>query len=509
MTDNTQILIAIEQLIDHATKNLSLDKYDVHFVRNALLDNFHLGATTTFDSIPSYDIQQTMDFMIQYAIQHNLTTPEDALLYETRLFGLVTPPPSAVIMKYDITEAVQGVEAATDYLYDIGVASNYLRMKDINKNIMWGHNGSMGDLVVTINLSKPEKDPKQIAAALKAKTGYPACMLCPSNVGYAGNAAHPARQTLRTIPVTLNGEAWWIQFSPYQYYNKHLICFCDEHRPMAVNHDCIARLVDFVSQFPHFFMGSNAALPIVGGSILTHDHYQGGGKSLPMFKAPIRKTFKSPIKGAEISIVDWYNSVVRVVSKHKTTAIEAADYVLRQWADYSDEDVNILCKTHAQHNAVTPIARYEDGRFIVDLILRNNRTDEAHPYGIYHPTEDLHNIKKEGIGIIEVMGTFILPGRLDKELKAIQTYLTGEAAFDYDEVSAPQHALNKHKDMIKTLVEKFGNANSAENAEKIVKDYINQTCEKILECTAVFKNDQKGRDAFEKFMTQCLGCKTK
>lgn len=507
MTQDNQILIAIEQLIDYATKNLSLDKYDVHFVRNALLDNFKLGATTPFESIPEYDIQQTVDYMVDYAIKQGLTCVEDSLLYETRLFGLVTPSPSSVIMKYDITQAVEGVQAATDYLFELGKANNYLRMQDINKNIMWEYEGSKGGLQITINLSKPEKDPKQIAAALKAKTGYPACMLCPSNVGYAGNAGHPARQTLRTIPVTLNDELWWIQYSPYQYYYKHLICFCDEHRPMKVNHDCIARLVDFVDLFPHFFMGSNAALPIVGGSILTHDHYQGGGKVLPMFKAPIRKTFKSPIKGAEISIVDWYNSVVRVSSKKKLVTVEAADYVLRQWAEYSDESVNILCKTDAQHNAVTPIARYENGRYIVDMILRNNRTDDAHPYGIYHPTEDLHNIKKEGIGIIEVMGTFILPGRLDKELKAIQKYLTGEETFDYEQVSKESHPLCKHKDMIKTLIEQNGTNNAQEASEKIVKDYINIVCEKILECTAVFKNTDEGKAAFDKFMTVALGCK--
>lgn len=507
MTQDNQILIAIEQLIDYATKNLSLDKYDVHFVRNALLDNFKLGATTPFESIPEYDIQQTVDFMVDYAIKQGLTCVEDSLLYETRLFGLVTPSPSSVIMKYDITQAVEGVQAATDYLFELGKANNYLRMQDINKNIMWEYEGSKGGLQITINLSKPEKDPKQIAAALKAKTGYPACMLCPSNVGYAGNAGHPARQTLRTIPVTLNDELWWIQYSPYQYYYKHLICFCDEHRPMKVNHDCIARLVDFVDLFPHFFMGSNAALPIVGGSILTHDHYQGGGKVLPMFKAPIRKTFKSPIKGAEISIVDWYNSVVRVSSKKKLVTVEAADYVLRQWAEYSDESVNILCKTDAQHNAVTPIARYENGRYIVDMILRNNRTDDVHPYGIYHPTEDLHNIKKEGIGIIEVMGTFILPGRLDKELKAIQKYLTGEETFDYEQVSKESHPLCKHKDMIKTLIEQNGTNNAQEASEKIVKDYINIVCEKILECTAVFKNTDEGKAAFDKFMTVALGCK--
>lgn len=507
MIEEKVVLSNIESLIDYAHRNLSLSKYDLHYVRNLLLANFKLKQPSSDTLVQTDDIQPIVDNLVNYAIEQGLTSKEDALLYETKIFGIVTPMPSQIINTFNTIAIEKGVESATDWLFEISKANNYVRMQDIKKNIMWEYNGSHGGLVVTINLSKPEKDPKQIAAALKAKTGYPACMLCPSNVGFEGNAAHPARQTLRTIPVTLTNEAWHIQFSPYQYYAKHLIAFCDEHRPMKVNSDCLHRLLDFVEQYPHYFLGSNAALPIVGGSILTHDHYQGGGKGLPMFNAGIRKTYVSPIKNATISIVDWYNSVVRVTSKDKMTALEASSYVLDKWNNYSDKSVNILCKTDAQHNAITPIARYENGEFIVDMILRNNRTDETHPFGIYHPTEDLHNIKKEGIGIIEVMGTFILPGRLDKELSEISLYLQGKKPYDYNELSKDTNPLKNHKDMIKMLVEKVGTNCSCEEADKTIRDYINSACEQILECTAVFKNTEIGQNAFDKFMTEGLQCK--
>lgn len=509
MIQEKDVLVAIEQLIAYAHKNLSLSKHDLHYTRNLLLANFGLGCPTTEAVVETDDIQPAIDLLVNYAIEKGLTTEDAALLYETKLFGMVTPAPSAIINQYETIAKTEGIKAATDWLFALSKANNYVRMIDINKNIRWNYEGSHGGLEITINLSKPEKDPKAIAAALKAKTGYPACMLCPSNVGFAGHAGHPARQTLRIMPITMNGEAWGIQYSPYQYYDEHLIALCQEHRPMDVNEGCLARLLDFVRQYPHYFLGSNAALPIVGGSILTHDHYQGGGKYLPMFNAGIRKAFKSPIKGTEIGIVDWYNSVVRVTGKKMEDTHKAACYVLNKWHDYSDENVGILCKTDAQHNAITPIARYENGKFIMDMILRNNRTDEEHPDGIYHPTKDLHNIKKEGIGIIEVMGTFILPGRLDKELAGIEKYLTGEVAFDYEALCDETHPLTKHKDMIKALVEANGTNHSTDEAKAIVRAYINNACERILECTAVFKNTEVGANSFDKFMTDGLGCKIK
>lgn len=507
MIDKEKVLIAIEQLLNYAKSNLELESSDTEYVRNLLLANFNLPCPLSGDVDKCENIQDAIDVMIDYAFENSLSDSEDRILYETKILGLVTPMPSQVIRMFNKLKKAEGIQAATSWLFKLCKANNYIRMIDINKNIMWNYKGSHGDLVVTINLSKPEKDPKQILAALKAKTGYPECMLCKTNVGFKGNAGHPARQTLRIIPITLNDEDWAIQYSPYQYYGEHLIALCCEHRPMDVNKSCLQRLADFVEQFPHYFMGSNAALPIVGGSILTHDHYQGGGKGLPMFGAPVRTKYKTDYKGVDVMRVDWYNSVIRVMGKKKANVVNAAADIMDKWKNYSDESVNIICKTDAQHNAVTPIARVEDSKFVIDMILRNNRTDEAHPYGIYHPTEDLHNIKKEGIGIIEVMGTFILPGRLEKELKAIAEYLTGNVPYDATELAKEDNALNKHKDMIASLVEQFGTHNNAELANNIVRGYINNACERILECTAVFKNTDEGDKAFERFMKDCLNCR--
>lgn len=497
----------IDLLVDYAYQKLTLDNLDLDYARNALMDL--LKVTEPADPTEYYnesecDIQNVIDEIVAYAVANGICSEDSTLLFETRVFGLVTPSPSQIVNAFNVIKN-HSIESATNWLFEFSKANNYIRMRDINKNILWTHNGTKGGVVVTINLSKPEKDPKQIAAALKAKTGYPKCLLCPSNIGFAGNAGHPARQTLRAIPLILDGENWFMQYSPFQYYHEHIIVFCNEHRPMVVNKNCIARLVDFVDQYPHYFLGSNAALPIVGGSILTHDHYQGGGKVLPMFNAPIRKTYKSPFKGVNVSTVEWYNSVVRVESKNKQRAIDAAADILAKWANYSDESVGIICKTDAQHNAVTPIARKEGNCFIVDMILRNNRTDSEHPYGIYHPTEDLHNIKKEGIGIIEVMGTFILPGRLDSELKSIEKILSGDN-YDKDSIK-DSDPLYKHLNLINNLIAQNGVANTNEESNKIVINAINVICEKILECTAVFKNNIVGQKAFEKFMIDGIGCK--
>lgn len=509
MIDKQDVAIAIEQLIAYAQDTLSLDCADAIYSRNSLMDT--LAITNPYsDDVPTVtNIQDVIDLMVGYAQENNLYDAEDPIRYETRLFGLVTPAPSIINSEFKEIADNTSTEFACNWLFNLCQANNYLRMADINKNIMWEHVGSYGDIVVTINLSKPEKDPKQIAEALKAKTGYPACMLCTSNVGFNGNAAHPARQTLRMIPLEINNESWFVQFSPYQYYYQHLIALCNEHRPMKVDKNCLVRLTDFVEQYPHYFMGSNAALPIVGGSILTHDHYQGGGKVLPMFKSPLRNEYKSHYKGVEIFTVDWYNSVIRVSGKHKLNVVDAAADVLNKWQNYTDESVGIYCKTDAQHNAVTPIARFEDGHYIIDMILRNNRTDKAHPFGIYHPTEDLHNIKKEGIGIIEVMGIFILPGRLDKELQSVADYLNGSSVFNYEEVKAESHPLKNHADMINHLVNEFGTHNTSDLANRIIKDYINKACERILECTAVFKNTEEGMTAFDRFMTIGLDCNIK
>lgn len=499
--------IAVNQLLKHAESKLSLKAEDRIYILNALLDLLSLPSPAA--ETPEYSDVQTevIDVLVDYAIEKGITTPEERILFETKMMGLVTPMPSAVTAEFEKIKEESGVEAATDWLYELSKSNDYLRMCDINKNIKWRHNGKFGDIEVTINLSKPEKDPKQIALALKQpKSGYPACMLCPSNLGYAGNLNHPARQTLRFVPVTLTNESWHLQFSPYQYYTKHIIVFSDEHRPMTVCEASLKRLLEFTDKYPHYFLGSNAALPIVGGSILTHDHYQGGGKVLPMFDVGTRAKYSSKeFPEVKIEIVNWYNSVVRVSGRSEEKVHAAATKVLSAWKGWSDESVEIIAKTTAEHNAITPIARKENGVYIMDMILRNNRTDERRPYGIFHPEERLHNIKKEGIGIIEVMGLFILPGRLKKELEEVEEFLTGERKADDKSLSDENSSVYKHRGMISELLSEHGSSLSKEEAAKAVTMKVNGICEQILEYTAVFKNNEKGQKAFDRFMTEGLG----
>ena len=507
--DQDTLKLKLRQLVDYAKDNLSLRAEDEAFVTNSLLSTFSLGAPAQ-QSAPYGDFQSDIvDPIVEYAVQNGMAKDEERLLFETKLLGIVTPAPSSVVDKFDTIAANKGVKAATDWLFELSVNNNYIRKVDIQKNIKWEHVGKFGKIGITINLSKPEKDPKQIALAkLMPKTGYPSCLLCPENVGYAGNLNHPARQTLRIIPIKLGGEDWSIQYSPYQYYNEHIIALSNEHRPMLVNSDTLYRLLDFVDTFPHYFIGSNAALSIVGGSILTHDHYQGGSKVLPMFEAGIRKNYVgNKYKNVSISIADWYNSVVRVSGKNKFEVHEVASDILNCWANWTDESVNVICNTGEQHNAVTPIARKEGGDYIIDMILRNNRTDEAHPYGIFHPEEKLHNIKKEGIGIIEVMGLFILPGRLKAELEVIKDYICGNKNIDFKELNDTENPMYKHAQTIIQLVNDHGDNRDRAYADRVVTDYVNNACEQILECTAVFKNDEKGQTAFEKFIEQGMGFK--
>ncbi len=507
MISQDELRVKISELVSYACDKISLNAANKIYVTNQLLDFFSLTYPAPIPDKFNGDFQQDLITpLVEYAIESGMTTAEEALLFETKLLGKVTPTPAEIIEQFDIIASNKGCDCATDWFFNLSKANNYIRMLDINRNIKWSHTGKFGDIDITINLSKPEKDPKQIAAAkLLPKTGYPACLLCPDNVGFAGNLNHPARQTLRTIPIELDGEAWELQYSPYQYYTEHVIAFSCEHRPMKVDENAFRRLMDFVEIFPHYFIGSNAALPIVGGSILTHDHYQGGAKVLPMMTRGIRKYYKcKQYPKVKIGISDWYNSVVHIEGKQREDVYNMACRVLGAWSRWSDESVGVICKTDEQHNAITPICRYDNGNYIFDLILRNNRTDEAHPFGIFHPDVSMHNIKKEGIGIIEVMGLFILPGRLKTELEEVKKYLTGENTLNLQTIYNPEDSMSKHADMIVQLVNDFGNGNTVSQADKIVTDYVNHTCEKILECTAVFKNSKEGSAAFDKFMTEGL-----
>jgi UDPglucose--hexose-1-phosphate uridylyltransferase len=503
-----------EQLLSYAERRLYLKSEDRCYIRNHLFNLLKLNEPCSKAEISEdFDFQAVLDKIVDYAVDNKIIEPNERLLFETRIMGLLTPMPSVVTDYFDYIAATESAKKACEWLYDLSTANNYIRLPDIRKNIRWEAKKPRGDIIVTINLAKPEKDPKDIAAAAKmADTGYPACALCEDNVGFFGDIKRPARQTLRIIPLLLNDEDWFFQFSPYVYFDQHCLAISKEHRPMSLNADTFVRFLDFLEFFPDYFIGSNAALPIVGGSILAHEHYQGGLKVLPLMKAPSREFYLSDdFPEVKISIVDWYNSVVRLESKNRRQIIAAASKLLSEWKSYRNEELSIIPETDGTpHNTVTPIARInDDGEWCLDMILRNNRTDSKHPYGIFHPTEDMHNIKKEGIGIIEVMGLFILPGRLLREAMEIKKILTGETPLDFKALAEEGNPLAPHIGMIAQLANDYGTRLNAEAAEAAVTDYINDTCERILDCTAVFKNDTAGRAGFSEFLNYYTSGATK
>ncbi|MDR1940188.1 MAG: UDP-glucose--hexose-1-phosphate uridylyltransferase [Clostridiales bacterium] len=510
MISQNQIAAKVEELLAYANFNLYLKTEDNIYVRNLLLDALGVkepaAQTESFGKLQS-DI---LDPILEYAAENGLceNTYASKVLYETRLMGIVSPLPSFITETFDDIALKRGVKKATEFLADYSVKSNYIRMSDINKNVQWETAGRFGKIIITINRSKPEKDPKDIEKAKNTPKGaYPKCALCRENVGFAGDVNGAARQTLRTIPILLNGQGWQLQFSPYVYYKNHCIALSDEHRPMRVDKTAFEKMFDFTDLFPHFFIGSNAALPIVGGSILAHDHFQGGDKVLPMFDAGDRRSFVcGDFKNVSLSIVDWYNSVVRLKGKNRAEVTALADKILTAWQNYDDKSVGIISHTgDVLHNAVTPIARFEcDGAYILDLILRNNRTDEKHPFGIFHPPVEFHNIKKEGIGIIEVMGLFILPGRLYEECREIVAYISGEKTLDVEQLFREEHPLFKHAHVILKFANEHQMHMSVEDAQRAVNDYIDDVCQKILECTAVFKNTDEGQEAFGRFIKHIL-----
>lgn len=499
--------INVSNLVDYAVKNLEMDSADVVYATNALLDM--LALTEPADApAENYDFYSSLSALSEYAVRKGICAESDRLLFETRIMGALTPAPSKVIEIFDNIAAHEGSMKAAAWLGELSEKSAYIRRPDIDRNIQWEYDNPRGKIVITINLAKPEKTPEEVKRAKEAKTGYPKCLLCAENVGFAGNAAHPARQTLRTIPFELDGEEWFMQFSPFVYFEQHVIAISREHRPMCVSASTFRRMLDFVDLFPDYFIGSNAALPIVGGSILAHDHYQGGKKVLPIFRAGARKRYlMKDFPDVNVSIAEWYNSVVRLESKNRAQLLSAVERFREAWENYTDESANIICRTDNEdgtftpHNAITPTACLnEDGEYQISLILRNNRTDEKHPFGIFHPAKELHNIKQEAIGIIEVQGLFILPGRLQRECEQIKDILTGRTPLDFKSLADEKHPLNKHLGMIAQLVADGGTEMKEEKAAEAITDYINTACEKILDTTAVFKNDADGQDRFDAFV---------
>lgn len=455
---------------------------------------------------PSGILDRILDYAADKGILPANTTGYRDLL-DARIMGLLMPRQSEVAREFWRTAGEVSIEAATDRFYKMSIDSNYIRMDRIRKNGYWLAPTGYGDLEITINLSKPEKDPKEIAAERSLpQSKYPKCLLCVENIGYAGRLNHPARQNHRIIPLKLDGKEWFFQYSPYVYYNEHCIILSGEHTPMKVSRSTFVRLLDFIGQFRHYFIGSNADLPIVGGSILNHDHFQGGRHVFPMEKAGVEQRYRFPeMPNVKIGRVKWPMSVIRISGPEQAPLIELADRLLTQWRTYSDPAADILAATEKDgasvpHNTITPIARRNaDGEYELDLVLRNNRTSEEHPMGIFHPHADLHHIKKENIGLIEVMGLAVLPGRLQQELEEIASVLRGETPWD-GEWNKDEHPLAKHADWIRELAAKYGTSLGRTQAEQVMKEEVGAKFARVLTDAGVYKRTDDGLAAYDRFM---------
>ncbi len=445
------------------------------------------------------ELEGILGRMCDYAFEKGLIGENGVVyrdLFDTKIMGMLMPRPSEVIRKFRELYETESPVAATDFYYKISCDSDYIRRYRIARDIKWIVPTKYGDLDITINLSKPEKDPKAIAAARNARqSGYPKCLLCPENEGYAGRINHPARQNHRIIPVTLDGSRWGFQYSPYVYYNEHCIVFNFRHVPMKIDHAAFCRLFDFVRQFPHYFVGSNADLPIVGGSILSHDHFQGGRYEFAMAKAPVERRFT--VKGFEdiaAGVVNWPMSVIRLNGPDSGRIIALADKILGKWREYTDEDAFVYAYTDNEpHNTITPIARKRGENFELDLVLRNNITTEEHPLGVYHPHAKLHHIKKENIGLIEVMGLAVLPARLKEEMWRLKAAILSGADLHADEL------LGKHALWVEEFSAKYEKID-ASNIDEIIEKEIGLVFMEVLEDAGVYKRTPEGQAAFDRFI---------
>ncbi|WP_059051917.1 UDP-glucose--hexose-1-phosphate uridylyltransferase [Paenibacillus senegalimassiliensis] len=504
---------AIERLVHYALEHGMIDWWDVDYSRNRLMELFAFdepyAGVIAAEVLPGP--QEPLEILIDYGLEIGLI-PENTATYrdllDAKIMGLLMPRPSETIAAFRKTESEQGIEAATQAFYKLSVDSNYIRMDRVQQNVAWNQSTTYGEMQITINLSKPEKNPKEIAMAkLLPPPVYPKCQLCRENVGYAGRLNHPARQNLRVIPLTLNEEPWFFQYSPYVYYNEHCIVFHHDHVPMKLTRDTFKRLLDFTTAFPHYFIGSNADLPIVGGSILTHDHFQGGRHTFPLEQAPVESSYAHPgFAGVTVGIVHWPMTVLRINGKDPATVLDAADDLYEKWKTYSDPSVEVLAFSQENgesvpHNTVTPIVRRSaDGGYEADIVLRNNRTSEEHPEGIFHPHREMHHIKKENIGLIEVMGLAILPGRLKEELADIADILAGNTALYEQTISDPAAPLAVHAEWVKELVANAAGTLSWEAADALLRDQVGRKFAEILEHAGVFKTTIEGRAAFERFV---------
>ncbi|EOU1912045.1 UDP-glucose--hexose-1-phosphate uridylyltransferase [Clostridium perfringens] len=485
----------IDRLIEISINNNLIEDMDTVYTRNRLLSLFNENSYTPCGEKLTLSFHETLNELINIAIEKNII--EDALyskdIFSSDIMNIFLPTPSLINKEFYKRYAISPKES-TDYFYSLSKSSNYIRTDRIAKNINFKAPSKYGTMDITINLSKPEKDPKEIALARNSvKSNYPKCLLCIENEGYEGTVTHPDRANHRMIRLDLNDRTWMLQYSPYLYYNEHCIILSEDHVPMKIDISTFKNLLSFVDKFPHYFAGSNADLPIVGGSILSHEHYQGGNHRFPMNDA--KKLFDFSIDGfedVECEAIKWPISTIRLRGENIDSLVLASDLILKKWRDYSDETLDILAYSNSEmHNTITPMVRKEDGKFVVDLSLRNNRTSKEHPLGIFHPHEEVHHIKKENIGLIEVMGLAVLPGRLLKELEKIKEYLRDEISLDNIE--------EYHRPWALELKKKFDYLKSSTDLNDFVNKELSNKFVSVLEHCGVFKLNEEGLEGFKRF----------
>ncbi len=515
MMNDSAVSAAIEQLLSYAELHGLIRRLDRVPARNALLDLFHVadpGDAAAADVAPDRTAPELLEPLLTAAVERGLMEDDTNAwrdLMDARIMGLLMPRASELADEFARTAQTAGIREATDRYYKLSIASNYIRMDRIAKNEYWTTPTEYGELEITVNLSKPEKDPKEIAAERAApQVAYPKCLLCVDNVGYAGRINHPARQNHRVIPLQLLGDPWYFQYSPYVYYNEHSILFSESHTPMTITARTFERLLDFVSQFPHYFIGSNADLPIVGGSILSHDHFQAGRHVFAMEKAPVEAVYSDPEEPeVKVGTVKWPMSVIRLTGAGKESLLRVASRILALWRGYNDAECEVFAETveadgsRTPHNTITPIARRTaSGDYELDLVLRNNRRTAEHPDGLFHPHRELHHIKKENIGLIEVMGLAVLPGRLKSELELIVPLLTGEAKPSPEMEQDPSHPLHKHADWIHRLLSSHAEPLGRSQAKALLQAEVGHIFKEVLQHAGVYKRAPSGASGFASFM---------
>ena len=482
----------IGELVRYSLNTNIIEKEDEAWAIGSLMQVFEVDSFERVELGEQRALNEILADALDYSYDVGLIKSRGVVsydLFDTKIMGVIMPRPSEVISKFR-TLYQRDPALATDYFYKLSVDSNYIRADRVSKDIKWKTPSEYGDIHISINLSKPEKDPNAIALAKNLpQTDFPKCALCHENEGFAGTLTKAARQTLRQIPFNMAGEDWYLQYSPYVYYNEHCIALSAEHKPMSINSESFAKLLGFVSEFPHYFIGSNADLPIVGGSILSHDHMQGGRYVFPMELAGVKKQIKfTGYDNIEASIVKWPMSVIRLSGKDKDALIELSDKILKAWRGYTDEDASIFAFTNNEpHNTITPIARRRGENFELDLVLRNNLTTEDHPLGLYHPHKEHHNIKKENIGLIEVMGLAILPARLKPEMADLKESILSGKEID-----------GTHKAWFDSFKSKY--SFTEENTEDILKKEIGNTFVNVLRDAGVYKDTDDGLLKFERFI---------